>query len=255
LCCAQLHLRLNILVEQHVPEHFIPSLLLLYEACRNLLSIVLSSNPAGEDPVSGENILMHCPNYIFQMTLVSAFTILKLIRSSFRDYIDMAAGKSLCNSAILAVRKISITNNDLPGRLAEVLTQLWAKEYLVSNEGHGSIPTNISQELKLRVNGRMSVSVMFDSLLEWRKGFTSFASREASPPAASGPSLSRAQIFPSALPHNGASMPTMTIPPEWNFDAFPYGDAYYPVTWMLDGAEETMAVPDLANTPPDTMET
>ncbi len=181
LCCAQLHLRLNALVEQHVAEQFIPSLLSLYEACRSLLSMVLLPDSAGEDSVSGDTILMHCPNYIFQMTLVSAFTILKLIRSSFRNYIDMAAGKSLCNSAILAVRKISITNNDLPGRLAEVLAQLWAKEYLVASEGQDSIPgKNIREELKLKVTGRMSVSVMFDSLLEWRKGYTSFASREAS---------------------------------------------------------------------------
>ena len=60
---------------------------------------------------------------------------------------------------------MSVSNNDLPGRLADVLAQLKAR--------HNSSHHNIDQweALKLEVRSRMSMSVTFDSLWQWRRGF------------------------------------------------------------------------------------
>lgn len=185
LRCATLHLRLYALVEPGKPESIISSLLSLYEACRQLLSMLITAEPSGQEPMEGNMSLLYCPNYTFQMTLAASFTLLRLLRGSFKDYIDVDVGKALFNSVILAVRKMSIANNDLPGRLADVLAQLWAKDARASKsqarlQSGSEQGNNIRQEVQLKVRGRMSMSVMFDSLLEWRKSFEENASREPS---------------------------------------------------------------------------
>jgi hypothetical protein len=154
--CAVLHLRLFALFDPPNAQNYIASLLSLYESCQALLGLLLTP---------GEDILNYCPNYIFQMTVASGFVILKLLESPVSEYVDSAAGKSSFNSAILAVRKISISNNDLPGRLAEVLAQLKARANRASRS------KSDWQILQLKVRSRMSMSIVFDSLWEWRKGF------------------------------------------------------------------------------------
>jgi hypothetical protein len=136
-------------------QDYVTSLLSLYEACKQLISFVLDH--AGET-------LSYSPNYIFQMVLASAFVLLKLTASPMSEYIDTNSLRMVFNSAIIAVRKISVSNNDLPGRLADVLTQLKARSRL-------SGENNNWQNLQLNVHSRMSMSITFDSLWQWRKGF------------------------------------------------------------------------------------
>ncbi|KFY48768.1 hypothetical protein V495_01048 [Pseudogymnoascus sp. VKM F-4514 (FW-929)] len=255
LRCATLHLRLYALVEPGKPESIISSLLSLYEACRQLLSMLITAEPPDQEPVEGNMSLLYCPNYTFQMTLAASCTLLRLLRSSFKGYIDVDVGKSLFNSVILAVRKMSIANNDLPGRLADVLAQLWAKDarasksqarlQLGSEQG-----SNIRQEVQLKVRGRMSMSVMFDSLLEWRKSFEVNASREPSPPIQSHQERLSSQNAPQgviqALPATvGQESDMNPYPPplEWTFDEFPYDDSFYPLNWIVDGTGDTLSVP------------
>ena len=156
LRCAQLHLRLYSLFDMPSTPKYITSVLSLYESCQALLGLLLTP---------GEDILSYCPNYVFQMTSASGFVILKLVQSPATEYVDAAASKSLFNSAILAVRSMSVSNNDLPGRLAEVLAQLKAR-------GNRAARNKTDwQILQLNVRSRMSMSIVFDSLWEWRRGF------------------------------------------------------------------------------------
>lgn len=90
---------------------------MLHEVCEALLYRVAMS----------EKVTKYCPKYIFWMTLAAAFTICKLLSSTFADYLDVAASKQLFNSAVSAIRQMSVSNNDLAGRLAEVLVQLRAR--------------------------------------------------------------------------------------------------------------------------------
>lgn len=92
------------------------------------------------------------------------------------DYLDTVASKGLFNFSIAAVRKISVSNNDLPGRLAEVLAQLKAR----GNRRGISSNKNDWKCLELKVRSRMSMSVVFDSLWEWRRGFEVDESRDSS---------------------------------------------------------------------------
>jgi len=98
------------------------------------------------------------------MTLAAGFAILKLMTSPISEYIDSTSSRTAFNSAIVAIRKISVSNNDLPGRLADVLAQLKAR---------GNREKRDWQFLQLNVRSRMSMSITFDSLWQWRKGFES----------------------------------------------------------------------------------
>lgn len=115
---------------------------------------------------SDMDVLKYCPNYVFQMILAAGFSVLRLSTSPLVEYIDALAAKRLFNSSIAAVRNISITNNDLPGRLAEVLAQLKARRNRSSRELRANW-----NSLQLKVRSRLSMSITFDSLWEWRRGF------------------------------------------------------------------------------------
>ena len=163
--CAQLHIRLYALFNSPTSQNYINSLLSLYGACQSLLELVLTSS---------EDVSSHCPNYIFQMILASALTVRKVLESPMIEYVDATAAKVLFNSAIVAIRKISVSNNDIPGRLAEVLAQLKAR-------GNRAPANKTSwQSFHLKVRSRMSMSILFDSLWEWRNGFAAEESRGSS---------------------------------------------------------------------------
>lgn len=104
------------------------------------------------------------------MIIASGFTLLKLLNSFFAAYIDLEFGRSLFTRAIRAIRAISVQSNDLPSRLAEVLSQLW------KSSGAGSKrpePTSnvMDNSLQLKVKCRMSMSLVFDSVWRWREEF------------------------------------------------------------------------------------
>jgi hypothetical protein len=105
------------------------------------------------------------------MILASGFAVLRLSTSPMSEYIDSASSRTTFNSAIFAIRKISVSNNDLPGRLADVLAQLKAR---------GNREKRDWQNLQPNVRSRMSMSITFDSLWEWRKGFESSGSKPTS---------------------------------------------------------------------------
>jgi hypothetical protein len=105
------------------------------------------------------------------MILASGFALLKFTITPMSEYIDTSSLKTTFNSAIVAIRKISVSNNDLPGRLADVLAQLKARGNQTYREN------NDWQNLQLNVRSRMSMSITFDCLWQWRKGFEANGSK------------------------------------------------------------------------------
>ncbi|KAL2786339.1 hypothetical protein BJX66DRAFT_346895 [Aspergillus keveii] len=87
-----------------------------------------------------------------------------LMSGCFDSIIDIPAGRFLLNSAILALRKMSIANNDLPARLSDVVGFLFS----LPSPGPNGKPTHI---LPLRVRNRSSMSIVYDSLWQWRRHF------------------------------------------------------------------------------------
>lgn len=166
LRCVQLHLRLSTLYDSNTASSYVPSVLSLYDTIQNLLSQVIAPGCLDGD------ILSYCPYYISQMTTACGFTLLRLLQSSFVDFIDVEAGKALFNSTVGAIRKMSVVNNDIPGRLADVLLQLWSRGRSGQRHSSASGSTRAEQpNLQLRVYSRMGMSIMFDSLLQWRNSF------------------------------------------------------------------------------------
>lgn len=104
------------------------------------------------------------------MIIAGAFTLLKLLNSFFATLIDLENGKVLFTRTIHTIRNISVTNSDLPSRLAEVLAQLW-------RSGGAGLPTarewkgGVDSGLQLKVRCRMSMSLVYDSVWRWREEF------------------------------------------------------------------------------------
>lgn len=112
------------------------------------------------------------PNYLFRMLFNATCVVWKILTSSYRDCIDFRQGKANFNEALSAVRKCSVENNDVAGRHAEILAQLWriscgdGVDGAVSHDETGDL-TKRPPELGLR--GRFGASLSFDCLFYWRE--------------------------------------------------------------------------------------
>jgi hypothetical protein len=113
-------------------------------------------------------VLPYTPYYIFQMMLAGGFALMKLCKSFFSAHIDLEYTKRLFNRTIWSIRSISVSNNDLPQRLTEVLTQMW-KQGGSPTPRPASSASEVDDSLQLKVRCRMSMSLVYDSVWRWRE--------------------------------------------------------------------------------------
>lgn len=164
LRAAGLHLRLSAFFDSPSTKDYHANLLALYEATTTFLEYTLHlQGPAGD-------MLVYCTNYILQMMIAAAFTLLKLLSSFFANYLDLEYSKALFNRTISAIRSISVKENDLPSRFAEVLAQFWKSSGAASKKSK-PIPDTTDTSLQLKVKCRMSMSLVYDSAWRWREEF------------------------------------------------------------------------------------
>lgn len=110
--------------------------------------------------------LHYSPFFCYQAFSSAAFIVLKLsMNVYFQSLIDVKEGKKLINAAISALRKMSVANNDLPGRLSDVIG------FFCSLPNSQLIGGDTIDKLQLRVRNRLSMSIVYDSLWEWRNQF------------------------------------------------------------------------------------
>lgn len=116
----------------------------------------------------------HCPFFCYQSFVCAAFTVLKVLKNAyFATLIDESAGTKLLEAAILALRAMSVVNNDLPARLGEVVG------FLSTLSDAKVIGGDKMEDIVLgQVKNRLSMSVVYDSLWIWRKQFQSRAERD-----------------------------------------------------------------------------
>lgn len=167
LRAAGLHLRLSTFFASPKSEDYQYHLLALWYATTAFLESTLAVE------TSGTVIAIYATNYIVQMVVAAGFTLLKLLNSFFAQNIELEYGKGLFSRCIRLIRSISVANNDLPSRLAEVLAQLW------KSGGGGVILAPRSSDttdssLQLKVRCRMSQSLVFDSVWRWREEFQAY---------------------------------------------------------------------------------
>ncbi|KMP04662.1 Zn(II)2Cys6 transcriptional activator [Coccidioides immitis H538.4] len=264
LRAAGLHLHLSVFFDDPTTKNYLQGLSSLYVATTVFLEAAL-----GLDHSGGPG-LTYSSNYIYQMTLAAGFTLLKLCKSFFAVHIDMDYTKSLFNRTIWALRSMSVSNNDLPERLAEVLAQMWKMGSLPapqqsSNKGSGQ--SEKDDTLRLKVRCRMSMSLVYDSVWRWREDFqaqgknletylknptnpdsgpdsssssVSHLRASTSTPGAVGtadPSLAPAPLPPSTaiggLPPTGGNLPAVGGLPSGYLE--PMYEVFDPLNWILDG--------------------
>jgi len=130
--------------------------------------------------------LKYATGYILQMIVAACFTLLKLLSSFFAKEIEFERGRSLFHRTIQGIRSMSIINNDLPWRLAELMVQMWngarvesrSQQQNLQAMGNGNMASSgldimpgIDDSLQLKVRCRMSMSLVFDSIWRWREEF------------------------------------------------------------------------------------
>lgn len=163
LRASNLHLHLSAFFDDPTARDYRERLLSLYIATTSFLEAAMNLE-TGVGPV-----LSYTPYYIYQMMVAGGCTLLKLCKSFFASHIDMNYTKDLFNRTIWAIRGVSVSSNDLPERLAEVLAQMWRLGASTHQQGSTANNTEIDGSLMLKVRCRMSMSLLYDSVWRWRE--------------------------------------------------------------------------------------
>nr|XP_001397295.2 hypothetical protein ANI_1_1804134 [Aspergillus niger CBS 513.88] len=131
------------------------------------------------------------PVSYFRIISIAAMFIMKLSYSNLGPFVDLETGKRSFNSAIALTRRTSIEDNDLPGRMSKILTQLWSAQ--VVHRGQRDKPPG------LRLKTRLAASLVHDSIWMWREQFGGQPRSGTNTPLASSAGQEAATSFPVGI--------------------------------------------------------
>ncbi|PVH87119.1 hypothetical protein DL98DRAFT_267593 [Cadophora sp. DSE1049] len=265
LKAAGLHLRLSAFFDSSSTPGYLSDLMGLWLATVDFLDYVLELDAPSAENLRG-SILRYATNYILQMIDAACFTLLKLLGSFFSASIDFDRGRLLFHRTIQVIRSMSIINNDLPWRLAELMVQMWngarveqRSQQQMNNNGNGHEPRAVVDDsLQLKVRCRMSMSLMFDSIWRWREEFQAQGrgnleaamKNPTNPDSAAESSASSTHMDSTLMPPShqlqnqllnaaGSVTPSSHGLPSGMMGGVGYGESNYevfdPLNWMLDG--------------------
>ncbi|KAF2727284.1 hypothetical protein EJ04DRAFT_451641 [Polyplosphaeria fusca] len=159
ILAARLHVQSFYLFDEPTSEAYTERVLMLYFTALTLIRHSLDADR------STHQIISYSPFFAYQTMVAASFIVLKVLKNDyFSSFVDVETGRKLFNASVSAIRRMSIANNDLPGRLADVLAFLWTDmTCLISGPG--------KEGLQLKIQSRMSMSVVYDSLWRWREQF------------------------------------------------------------------------------------
>jgi transcriptional regulatory protein LEU3 len=105
------------------------------------------------------NLASFCPHHIYRMSALAASVLLRILKTRVSTYIrDERAGRASYFQEIALLKKMSIHNNDMPGRMAGIFSQLWTSEKAFKPKGDGvAVPA-------LRIQSRLSMSLLHDTM-------------------------------------------------------------------------------------------
>lgn len=109
------------------------------------------------------NIASYVPNYLSRSISLAAFTLLRLLKSGFAQFLNSSIkedGRSSLFIAINLLKRMSLVNNDISAKSAEFLSAMWTDQTLFKT-------SDFSSWCKLRIQNRLSMSIVFDSMLVW----------------------------------------------------------------------------------------
>ncbi|OAG41792.1 hypothetical protein AYO21_04027 [Fonsecaea monophora] len=177
LKAAALHMRLSAFFSPSSLPSYRTDMLKLYYATTDFLETCLSleSNVSVNLPSSYSHglSLSHATNYIFHMMLGAGFSLLKLMHNFLGEHeLDTKGASELLSRTVWALRNMSVVENDLAERLSEVLAQVWKSGRVRAEPNRNNIGEGGPDDsLQLKVKCRMSMSVVFDSVWQWRQNF------------------------------------------------------------------------------------
>lgn len=167
LAAARLHLHSFYLLDESSVDGYSDRIVVLYQTAYSLIEQCLEMD-------NKESEFFHyCPFFCYQVFVSAAFIILKVMMNGyFEKLLDVKSGRKLLDAAISSLRKMSVANNDLPGRLSDVIG------FFCTLTDPRVISGDSINDLRLRVRNRLSMSIVYDSLWEWRKHFQSDGNRD-----------------------------------------------------------------------------
>lgn len=173
LKAAALHMRLSAFFSPPSLPSYRADLLKLYHATTEYLETCLSleTSVSVNLPSSYSHglSLCHGTNYMFHMMLAAGFSLLKLMHNFLGEYeLDTKGASELLSRTLWALKTMSVVENDLAERLAEVLLQVW-KSGRPRSTPNSNMEGDIDNSVQLKVKCRMSVSLVFDSVWRWRR--------------------------------------------------------------------------------------
>jgi hypothetical protein len=113
------------------------------------------------------NILAYSPIPILRMLFTAASVIFKVLASNYSQYVDYDSGTVFFNSAISALRRCSVEENDMAIRAADILAQLW------------KLDGKTQEEPNLVIQSRLGASLMFDCLWRWKECIKAYVNANA----------------------------------------------------------------------------
>ena len=266
LRAARLHLHIAAFFSPPEEPSYQSDVLKLYHATTSFLSACLElRKPASNRMVTGNlglssNLtIANAPTYLFNIMLAAGFSLLKLHKSFLGQHgLDTEGAKEMFKETIYALRSMSVGENDLAGRLAEVLVQVWHSGRVRADTDEDRIGIDdIDESLRLKVRCRMSMSLVYDSVWRWRshfqlkgKPFESYMQNPTDPAVtvnnssasstANGDSRNTNLVAdPSLAPAMMPGVAGVADASAYNGYGTGYGEASYevfdPLNWMLDG--------------------
>lgn len=96
-----------------------------------------------------------------RMIFTAAYLVLRVMHSSLSQHVDCEAGATIFHSAVAALRRYSIQENDQTTRVANILADNWHRR--------NDIFPDKSQEPFLITRSRLGASLMIDCLWRWKE--------------------------------------------------------------------------------------
>ena len=119
-----------------------------------------------------ENFFHYAPNLFHHSITLAAMFIMKIVKSTYAEEIDLAQAKKSFSICHALIRQNSLEDNDLRGRTAKIIEQLW----------NCDDAEKLSAEPSLKIMTRLGGSLLHDTLWAWRERFGGQSSRQPSAP-------------------------------------------------------------------------
>jgi hypothetical protein len=98
---------------------------------------------------------------IWRTLFNAGYVILKVLHSSFSQYVDCEAGAALFHSMVAALRECSVEEDDMSTRASKILSDVWNHREEVLGDK--------SAEPVLVTRSRIGTSILIDCLWRWKE--------------------------------------------------------------------------------------